>query len=127
MAMEEAQDRLIDAQDIVVDELDDKYAGQKKKPGVREEDIPDLELGEPEEEFTPEISTGEERIFRERSLSGDSGKGEKHVMVGAEDANGDGKGGEHLMTSQEAKEKHRKFEERRKKHYEMKDIKDLLA
>ena len=32
-----------------------------------------------------------------------------------------------LMTTKESEEKHREFEERRKRHYEMKNIKDLLA
>ncbi|KAJ9256923.1 hypothetical protein DTO212C5_8938 [Paecilomyces variotii] len=127
MELAEAEDRLIDAQDIVVDELDNKHAEQKKKSGMREEDIPDLELGEPEEELPSGSRTGDERIFRERSLSGDSSKGEKHVIVGSEDANCGGETGEHLLTTEEAREKHRQFEERRKRHYEMKDIKGLLA
>ncbi|KAL1849822.1 hypothetical protein Plec18167_008416 [Paecilomyces lecythidis] len=126
MELAEAQERLIDAQDVVVDELDNKHADQKKKSGMREEDIPDLELGEPEEEFSS-ARTGDERIFRERSLSGDSSRGEKHVIVGSEDANGEGETNDHLLSTEEAREKHRQFEERRKRHYEMKDIKELLA
>jgi protein phosphatase inhibitor 2 len=31
------------------------------------------------------------------------------------------------MSTEEAKEKHRQFEEHRKKHYEMRNIKELLA
>lgn len=116
----EAQERMLDAQDLVVDELDKVDGARKKKKVVRESDIPSLELGEPEEDFQA-ADQGEERIFRERSLSG-----EKHVMVDNESISG-GDEGECLMTSEEAKEKHRRFEERRKKHYEMKNIKDLLG
>jgi protein phosphatase inhibitor 2 len=112
----EAQEAMINAQGVVVDELD---RSAKHKKGVSEADIPDLELGEPEENSLGNDSS-DPRIFRERSLSNDSHKSEKHVHVGEE--NGDG-----LVTTEESKEKHRQFEEHRKKHYEMRNIKDLLA
>ncbi|RJE19679.1 hypothetical protein PHISCL_07977 [Aspergillus sclerotialis] len=122
MQLAEAEESLIDAQDVVVDELDKS----KKIPqrGISEDDIPELELGEAEESYSvPRNVGGEQRIFRDRSLSNDSHKGEKHVVVGS--------GAEHepdgLMTPEEAQEKHRQFEQRRKKHYEMKNIKELLA
>lgn len=122
MQLAEAQESLIDAQDVVVDELD----RSKKVPqrGLSEDDIPELELGEAEESYSANGGTDrEQRIFRERSLSNDSHKSEKHVVVGS--------GAEHdsdgLMTPEEAQEKHRQFEQRRKKHYEMKNIKELLA
>ncbi|KAL2010527.1 hypothetical protein VTN00DRAFT_6334 [Thermoascus crustaceus] len=134
-ALEAAQDRMLDAQDLVVDELDNKSRGQapKKKPRVQEEDdIPGLDLGEPEESVSPAGIAGEQgRIFREGSVGVDSHKGEKHVIVGGDGVNGaedeEERAGERLLTPEEAKEKHRQFEERRKKHYEMKDIKSLLA
>lgn len=118
--LDEAQESLIDAQDIVVDELDRSTKGGSHRKGFSEDDIPDLELGEPEEDSLGEPAGSDPRIYRDRSMSTDSHKGEKHVVVGAE--NGDG-----LVTTEEAKEKHRQFEEHRKKHYEMKNIKDLLA
>jgi protein phosphatase inhibitor 2 len=118
--LEEAQESLIDAQGVVVDELDRSTKGGNHKKGVSEDDIPDLELGEPEENSLAAPTGSDPRVYRDRSMSTDSHKGEKHVVMGAE--NGDG-----LVTTEEAKEKHRQFEEHRKKHYEMKNIKDLLA
>ena len=97
-----------------------------------EDDIPEFELGEPEEAVPANAaaSSGNEgdRVVRQRSLSGDdSQKGEKHVVVpGANEGGRDGDADDRL-TPQQYKEKSRQFEERRKKHYEMKDVKDLLA
>lgn len=130
----EAQDLTLDAHDLVVDELDKnkKFEGhhgghhhqQPKKP-ARDHEIPDFELGEPEENFSAAAgpSTGDSRIWRERSLSQNSNRSDKHVVVDNEEINHS----DQLMTTEEAQEKHREFEERRKKHYEMKNIKDLLA
>lgn len=112
----EAQKRMLDAQDLVVDELDKVDGARKKNKIERESDIPSLELGEPEEDFQAADQGEEKRIFRE-----------KHVMVDNESISGGDEEGERLMTSEEAKEKHRQFEERRKKHYEMKNIKELLG
>ncbi|KKK21514.1 hypothetical protein AOCH_006644 [Aspergillus ochraceoroseus] len=110
MRLAEAQESLIDAQGLVVDELDrDKpeiAAAAHKR--VMEDDIPELELGEPEEE---------------------SHRSDKHVVVGTDQVNGDdgevSKDG--LMTTAETKEKHRQFEQQRRRHYEMRNIKELLA
>lgn len=126
---EEAQESLIDAQDVVVDELDRTTKGGHHKKGVSEDDIPDLELGEPEENLPSAADAGADpRVYRDRRMSSESQKGEKHVVVGAgvddDVPAGDDDG---MITSQEAKEKHRRFEEHRKKHYEMKNIKELLA
>ncbi|KAG0646593.1 phosphatase inhibitor 2 [Hyphodiscus hymeniophilus] len=101
--------RMLDAGDIKVDELemDGKIGSGRlgRSPGreksTREEEIPGLSLGEPEEAI-PE--GGEKR--------------EKAVHV---------KGEEHVGLSQEELEKHRKFEELRKKHYEMKNVANLLG
>lgn len=118
--LEEAQESLIDVQDVVVDELDRTTKGGHQKKGLSEDDIPDLELGEPEENLPAGAEEGSDpRIYRDRSLSTDSQKGEKHVVVGGEAADG-------MISSADA-EKHRQFEEHRKKHYEMKNIKELLA
>jgi len=119
IGLEDAQQSVIDAQGLVVDELDRSTKGSHKK-GLSEDDIPDLELGEPEENSLAAPADPGPRIYRDRSLSTDSQKGEKHVVVGAENDDGP-------VTTEEAKEKHRQFEEHRKKHYEMKNIKDLLA
>lgn len=114
----EAQENLINAQGVVVDELD--RSAKEPKKDVFEDDIPDLELGEPEEDSLAGPDPSDPRIFRDRSMSTDSHKSEKHVHVGPENDDG-------LVTTEEAKEKHRQFEEHRKKHYEMRNIKDLLA
>ncbi|KAJ5176802.1 uncharacterized protein N7482_002679 [Penicillium canariense] len=126
LQLEELKDSVIDAQDVVVDELDKTTRGGNHKKAVSEDDIPDLELGEPEEGPAGQESP-EQRIYRERSMSMDSHKSEKHVVVGSE-TNGDMPAGvDGLVTTEEAKEKHRQFEEHRKKHYEMRNIKELLA
>ncbi|KAJ5280263.1 hypothetical protein N7478_005635 [Penicillium angulare] len=124
MHLEEAKESLIDAQDIMVDELDHPKAPHKK--GVSEDDIPDFELGE--SEAAQQAVTGfseDPRIYRQRSMSNESQKGEKHVHVGG-DANGED-GDDGLLSTEEAREKHRIFEKQRKQHYEMSNIKDLLA
>lgn len=121
----EVQDRTLDAHDLVVDELDKKSPANHPKKSVHDSEIPDFELGEPEENFqTGGPAAGEGRIMRERSLSQNSNRSDKHVVVDNEESN---RANDHLMTTEESEEKHREFEERRKKHYEMKNIKDLLA
>jgi len=126
LRLAEARETLIDAQDVVVDELDKTTRGGHHKKRVSEDDIPDLELGEAEESPAGQESP-EQRIYRERSMSTESHKSDKHVVVDP-DTNGDvDASGDHLMTTEEAKEKHRQFEEHRKKHYEMRNIKELLA
>lgn len=127
----EAEDRTLDAHDLVVDELDQvNSARQKKATGpVQDNEIPDFELGEPEEDIHAQqnlAAAGGNRIIRERSLSQNSNRSDKHVDVVVDDEEGSGHG-EGLITTEEAKEKHRQFEEHRKKHYEMRNIKDILA
>lgn len=134
----------IDAGDLAVDELD-MYKEHKQphhnhhnhhhhhthshnKHRVREEDIPGLELGEPEEiiplqQQQQQDQPGNMISSKSRSSSlGSSGQPEKHVIVGA-DGNVDGDGEENI----EEHDKHRAFEERRKKHYEMSGVKGLLG
>ncbi|KAL4870228.1 hypothetical protein BDV12DRAFT_166430 [Aspergillus spectabilis] len=129
MRLAEAQDNLIDAQGLVVDEFDkDKKGPSSSWPRKKfaEDDIPDLELGEPEEAVMEGSNIGDsDRIMRGRSLSNESHRSDKHVVVGT---NGTGDShGDALMTTEEAKEKHRQFEQRRRRHYEMRNIKELLA
>ena len=114
--------RTLDADDLVVDELD-KAHGQRSRARERESEIPGLELGEPEE-AVPE--PGMEDHDRARISRSGSVKGEKQVVV---DPSVDGEGGHGEMEgwSWEEREKHRKFEVMRKKHYEMKDVKGLLG
>lgn len=96
----------IDTDEIMVDELEMDKARSGRSPGrsarAREEEIPGLSLGEPEE-AVPE---------HEYDESG------KRVHVAGE---------EHVGLSLEEQEKHRKFEELRKKHYEMKNVASLLG
>lgn len=114
---DEAEMRTLDADDLVVDELDRVGGGRSR---TREDEIPGLELGEPEEAI-PELRDGESRVSRSGSV-----KGDKQVVVDpAED--GLGGHGEGAGWSAEEREKHRKFEEMRRKHYEMKEVKGLLG
>lgn len=104
-AEDEAEIRMLDADDIMVDELDKVRATKAGNNSARSKDdeIPGLSLGEPEEAVpvVPESTRGRERkaVHVEGSV-----EGEKH----------DG-------------EKHKKFEELRKKHYEMKEVVNLLG
>lgn len=98
-AEDEDEMRMLDTDDIKVDELEMGRSPGKDK-SAREDDIPGLSLGEPEEE----VPLGEKR--------------EKAVQVKVD---------EHVGISQEEVEKHKKFEEMRKKHYEMKNVADLLG
>lgn len=102
----------LDAEDLIVDELDKARGGGRSR--TREAEIPGLILGEPEiptEDMTDAIDTG--RISRSSSL-----KGEKQVVVDPSAA----EGGEH-----DGVVRHKEFEEMRKKHYEMKEVKGLLG
>ncbi|KAF2845277.1 hypothetical protein T440DRAFT_545272 [Plenodomus tracheiphilus IPT5] len=106
-AEDEQEVEMLNAQELNVDELDDK---PRRKPKM--EDIPDFDLGQPEMQArgsqTPE---SEKRVMVEQDMDTDAGY---H--------------GELLPNAtQEEREKHRKFEELRKKHYEMRNVKDLLG
>ncbi|MCJ1352442.1 MAG: hypothetical protein MMC33_002426 [Icmadophila ericetorum] len=105
--------RTLDTDDIMVDELDKARSSGRTR--TREDQIPGLELGEPEE---PVPDTGLDR-------SG-SVKGEKQVVVDPS-VDAEGGHGEFEGWSREEMEKHKKFEEMRKKHYEMKEVKGLLG
>jgi protein phosphatase inhibitor 2 len=99
---------MLDADQIKVDELDSK---PKRKPKI--EDIPDFDLGEPEMHARGEAQMPDS---------------EKRVMVDEHTEGDDGYHGELLPNAtEEEREKHRKFEEMRKKHYEMRNVKDLLS
>jgi protein phosphatase inhibitor 2 len=105
-AEDEEEVEMLNAEELKVDELDKP----KRKPKI--DDIPDFDLGQPELQArhsqTPE---SEKRVIVEEGMDPDEGY---H--------------GELLPNAtQEEREKHRKFEELRKKHYEMKNVKDLLG
>ncbi|KAE9970555.1 hypothetical protein BLS_004869 [Venturia inaequalis] len=98
----------LNADGLVVDELD-KTKGKKS---AREEDIPDFELGEPEVAQLEHVHTpdGEKRVIVDTDMADEGHHGEEPADLPAEE-----------------REKHRKFEEARKKHYEMRNVKDLLG
>ncbi|KAJ5954960.1 hypothetical protein N7501_009239 [Penicillium viridicatum] len=127
LRLDEAQESLINAQGIVVDELDKSTKPTQHRKGVSEDEIPDLELGEPEENMQ-DIPMDDPRVFRDRSMSTDSHKSEKHVHVGVEDVDGaEAPVHDPLLTTEEARAKHAHFEQQRRRHYEMRNIKELLA
>jgi protein phosphatase inhibitor 2 len=116
------EEATIDTDGLMVDELDmeksgadhglNETKGKGKGRSAKEDDIPGLSLGEPEEAVPEQglsVGRGEkmERTGSERS--------DKAVHVdertAPEEAN--------VGLSAEEKEKHRKFEEMRKKHYEV--------
>ncbi|KAL8787354.1 MAG: hypothetical protein Q9213_002237 [Squamulea squamosa] len=120
---EEAEMQMLDAEDLKVDELDQIKAERSSRTSMRDRDIPGLELGEPEEPFVPDGNGGTSSGGLSRS---GSQKGEKQVVVDPV-RDGGHHGEENVGLSAEEKEKHRRFEQRRKQHYEMKDVKDLLG
>ena len=105
-AEDEEEIHTLDADELMVDELEMEKKRLGHSPGknskAREEEIPGLSLGEPEEAVP-------EREFDEN---------EKRVHVTGE---------EHVGWSQEEIEKHKKFEELRKKHYEMRNVASMLG
>ena len=114
---DEEEMRTLDAEEIVVDELD-KAKEQKRDKRTRESDIPGLELGEPEEAITESV---------EMHRSNSSGKGDKQVIVDPSSEGEGGHGEDENQWSREEREKHRQFEEHRKKHYKMEVVKGLLG
>jgi protein phosphatase inhibitor 2 len=98
---DEAEMAALDASNLVVDEFD----AQK----MQREEIPGLDLGE------PEIDTAM------------AGAEDRRVVVEPADGEEGHHGEEMASLSAEERAKHRKFEEMRKKHYEMKDVKGLLG
>ncbi|KFZ16702.1 hypothetical protein V502_04963 [Pseudogymnoascus sp. VKM F-4520 (FW-2644)] len=105
--------RALDAEDIVVDELDKAQHPSKIRHVAREDEIPGLELGEPEEAL-PEGG----RMERSGSSGSASGKA-VHVRDPAHVDN--------VGLSEEEKEKHRRFEAMRKRHYEMREVASHLG
>ena len=127
---DEEELRTLDAQELKVDELDKAREGRRARRTM-EAEIPGLDIGEPEEDVSSIGGVEDDRIERVRSSSASaersgsssfarsgSVKGEKSVVV--DDEAPDGKG-------HDGNVRHKDFEEMRKKHYEMKDVKGLLG
>lgn len=131
MAEDDDDEVGIDPNHLVVDELDkakvldgDAPTGsQQQQPPqqkrAKENDIPDLDLGEPEQDV---------QMLERRSSDG---SGRKVSVVEDPDAmdvdsGRHGEGREEDMGDDELK-KHRQFEQMRKRHYEMSNVKDLLG
>lgn len=117
-AEDEEEIENINAEEIAVDELDMSKArpGARKASGsrARERDIPDIDLGEPE--MDPKArreSDGERRVHVD-----------SHEMQ--QDGGAHGEQDVSHMTREE-REKHAKFEQMRRKHYEMGNVKQLLG
>jgi protein phosphatase inhibitor 2 len=123
---DEVEMRMLDAEEIKVDEADNIPGRKPQVP--REEEIPDIELGDPEEPV-PENEfgalshdAGRGRGARggvRRSESSGSGKA-VHVRDESRDRVHDAE--DYVGLSKEEREKHRKFEELRKKHYAMREV-----
>lgn len=110
------------AEDLLVDEVDKKHAIESgelrahRGNRTHDDEIPGLDIGE------PEVDTAMDDAPTPES--------EKRVMVDAEyDADDQGHHGEQPLEgmSEEDRVKHARFEKMRKKHYEMKNIKNLLG
>jgi protein phosphatase inhibitor 2 len=114
-AEDEEEMRTLDADDICVDELDKVtgHSSRSKMRNAREDEIPGLSLGEPEEAVPETEDPGQmQRSSSQRS--------EKAVHVNDDHP-------DNVGLSAEEREKHRRFEEMRKKHYEMKNVANLLG
>ncbi len=104
----------------------------RKAPRTRaEDDIPGLSLGEPEEAVPEETAQDEAQAEADADAAADAAASprapsEKSVHVDEEDAT---PSAEEAMVglSPEEQEKHHKFEEMRKKHYEMHNVAQLLG
>lgn len=98
-----------------VDLAPDEVSRSHRRRLAGEDDIPAMSLGEPEEAI-PESESGKEKQL-------------KAVQVGDRSRDDDGLHDEEELVglSPEEQEKHRRFEEMRKKHYEMKDVAHLLG
>jgi len=100
----------IDPADIDMDRVDGIPGGMRhRRPGTDDE-IPGLSLGEPEEAVPERPTTRPRAVHVDSNGSGHDTDPEDLVGLSAEEL-----------------EKHRRFEEMRKKHYEMKNVASLLG
>ena len=120
-ADEDEEMHTIDPRKLSVDEYDKKRetgsGSLHKKHAAKDEEIPGLELGEPEES----VPEGGEEMDR----SGSGSREGRHVSLSGEvEEDEPEKVG---APTKEEREKHQRFEEMRKRHYEMKNIKGMLG
>ncbi|KAF8536418.1 hypothetical protein BDD12DRAFT_851215 [Trichophaea hybrida] len=108
---DEAELHMIDTDEILVDELETRL----KRRVTPDMNIPDLDIGEPEE-ITPPA-----RLTRKESHSPKQVVVQEDIIDGHQHVPGD------EPETPEEEEKHKKFEELRKKHYEMKNVANLLG
>jgi hypothetical protein len=107
-AEDEEEIEAINASEVVVDELD-QVRGKKAPP--KDADIPDIDIGDAEMPPVEHARTPES---------------ERRVMVEPDQDEGfHGEAPPDLPA--EEREKHAKFEQARKRHYEMKNVKNLLG
>ncbi|PSK36719.1 putative protein phosphatase inhibitor 2 [Elsinoe australis] len=101
----------IDPSEVAVDELD--MAKSKKGKQPKTDQIPGLDLGEPEMD----------------TMERPGSEGERRVILDPDHMDVDGARHGEVPNDMppEEREKHRKFEDMRKKHYEMKNVKNLLG
>jgi len=85
--------------------------------------IPDLSLGEPEEDVSDDVSVSSSSPRKEKAVHVDD-SASTHGGSGGNDDDDDDDG---MDTTPEEREKHRRFEQLRRKHYEMKDVAKLLG
>ncbi|KAK6354663.1 hypothetical protein TWF696_003803 [Orbilia brochopaga] len=121
--------QLLDANKLDVDELDKAHGkdhsggsgpemiGTKPRGLFKEDEIPGLDIGEPEEDLS---------TLQNKSSSAKQVVLEDDGRHGGDEDEEDGEGGEE-DEHESGSEKHKKFVEMRKKHYEMKSVKGLLG
>ena len=119
MDEDEEEDVAIDPRYVNVDEVD--LAKSKSQKKARESEIPGLDIGEPEDEMDQEGGVENDRVLGGGGNLSREGSKEKHASLSGEFQEQVG------MPTREEAEKHRQFEERRKRHYEMRDMKGLLG
>jgi protein phosphatase inhibitor 2 len=108
-AEDEAEISQLNASELVVDELDEVNL----KKAAKEDEIPSFDLGEPEMSAPLEHShtpDSEKRVVVDVDMEDDGMHGEEPANMSAEE-----------------REKHHHFEMMRRKHYEMRNVKDLLG
>ena len=131
---DEEEMRTLDAQDLQVDELDKVREGRKSQR-TREAEIPGLDIGEPEEDVAFTGGVEDDRIERIRSASGSAERSGSGNGSGSLGRSGSLKGEKSVVVDDDAPDgkrhdgnvRHKDFEEMRKKHYEMKEVKGLLG
>jgi protein phosphatase inhibitor 2 len=96
-------------------------------PHRKEDDIPGLDLGEPEDGSVPTKEEEEEEEEGKEGRTKTKGSSRHHRSVHVDDSGSGRSDDEMVGLSAEEREKHRRFEQMRKKHYEMKDVAQLLG